>query len=82
MSFLFAGLVLTAIGAMLGSWRLSWLPAALALAYGFLAVASGSLWQEDNPIVFLTVAAEAAIVVGVWSRPHLRRLLVNVQPSI
>ena len=82
MSLVFFGLALTAMGAMFGSWRLLWLPAALALAYGLVAVALGSLWQEDNPILFLTVVAEAAIAVGVWSRPHLRTLLGNVHPSI
>jgi hypothetical protein len=67
-SLVLFGVALVALGVVVGSWRVLWLPASLGGAYAVGAVIFESLRHQDNPSLFLIVVAGVAMAIGVWTR--------------
>jgi hypothetical protein len=70
MSLILLGAALAAVGVVFGRWWPLWLPATFGGGY-FLGSLSGSLPQQDSPILFLVAVVELVMAAGIYARRRL-----------
>ena len=65
------GVALAAIGAAFGRWLLLGIPVILGVGYGAWVDLSGTLHQQDSPVLSLVVFAEVVMATSVYARRRL-----------